>query len=71
MYFIIDIHWKRHTPQDGTASSGRATYAEFAKTLTSAKARAARKFNRHYGIHLTIESVEQKQDPSGIFTPSH
>jgi hypothetical protein len=58
MLFLIEIHWQRRTPEPERTNTGRTTYAEFSKTLTSAKTNATRKFRLHYGNHLAIEKVE-------------
>lgn len=68
MLFIIDIAWTRRAPEPGRPDNGTTTYSEYARTLTTAKRRAAAKFRRHYGAHLAIRSATEKQDPAGIFT---
>jgi hypothetical protein len=68
MLYLIEIHWTRRSPELGRPDSGRATYAEFAKTFTAARNKAVRKFNRHLGMHLSIQRVAEKQDPAGIFS---
>ncbi len=67
MLHLIDIHWNRRVPQAGKAASGFSTYAEASRYLSGAKAKAVRKFNRHFGMHLSIERVAEKADPAGIF----
>jgi hypothetical protein len=68
--FIIDISWQRRNPQDGDEQTGTKTYAEYARPLTRATTQASKKFRRHYGMHLAIQKVAEKQDPAGIFTSS-
>jgi hypothetical protein len=69
MLYLINIHWKRRQPQEGRSNKGRATYPENARTFNAAKAKAVRKFNRHFGMHLAIDQVAEFQDPAGIFQP--
>lgn len=68
MLFIINVHWKRRSPEPGRPNKGHSTYAEYGRTLLAAKRKAATKFRRHYGLHLAIERTEEFNDPAGIFT---
>lgn len=70
MLYLINIHWTRRVPEDGRPTNGKSTYAEYARTLTGAKRKAAAKFRRHYGLHLDVTRTEEFQDPAGIFTSS-
>lgn len=69
MLYLINIHWTRRKAEEGRPSKGRATYPENARTLNAAKTKAVRKFNRHYGMLLTIDEVAEVQDPAGIHQP--
>jgi hypothetical protein len=68
MLFLIDIQWHRRKAESDRAKSGKATYAENARSLAAAKNKAVRKFNRHFGMHLAIDQVAEKPDPAGIFS---
>jgi hypothetical protein len=68
MLFLIDIHWKRRSPLAGKPDHGTATYAEQARYLNAAKSKAIRKFNHHFGMHLSITQTVEKADPAGIFS---
>ena len=68
MLFIINITWHRRTPEAGRPQTGRATYAMTGRTFNAAKAKAVRKFNRHFGMHLAVDDVSEFQDPAGILT---
>lgn len=67
MLYLINIHWRRRQPEDGRPDTGRSTYTERGKYFATARNRAVRKFNRHFGTHLAIEKVEEYQDPAGIY----
>lgn len=68
MLYLINIHWTRRKAEEGRPHKGRATYPEQARTLTAARNKAVRKFNRHFGMHLSIDQVAEFQDPAGIFS---
>lgn len=65
--YIIDIHWQRRAPEEGRAQTGFSTYAMAGRSFSVAKGKAVRKFNRHFGMHLSISKTTEKQDPAGIF----
>jgi hypothetical protein len=67
MLYLININWTRRQPEEGRPSKGRVTFPEQGRTLTTAKNKAVRKFNRHFGMHLAIDQVAEFQDPAGIF----
>ena len=67
MLYLIQIHWTRRQPEPDRSDTGTTTYAEFARTLTTAKRQATAKFRRHYGSHLAIQSTTEKQDPAGLY----
>jgi len=66
MLYLIQVHWQRRTPEPGRPDKGTTTYAEFARSLGAAKRKAAGKFRRHYGMHLSTTSTTEKPDPAGI-----
>jgi hypothetical protein len=68
MLYLIDIHWQRRSPEEGRPQTGYSTYSMAGRTYTVAKGKAVRKFNRHFGMHLAINKVTEKQDPAGIFS---
>ena len=67
MLYLINIHWRRRSPHPEKPATGKSTYPENARTLTAAKNKAIKKFNRHLGTHLAIEKTTELQDPAGIF----
>jgi hypothetical protein len=67
--FLIDVHWQRRTPEAGRPQTGFSTYAMAGRSLSIAKGKVIRKFNRHFGLHLSINKTVEKQDPAGIFHP--
>lgn len=67
MLFLIDIHWQRRAPEADRPQTGIETYAIGGRSFNAAKGKAIRKFNRHFGLHLSIAKTVEKADPAGIF----
>lgn len=67
MLFLIDIHWQRRSPEPEREDSGISTYAMAGRSFAAAKSKAIRKFNRHFGLHLSISKTVEKADPAGVF----
>jgi hypothetical protein len=70
MLYLIDIVWIRRSSEPDRPDSGTTTYAEFARTLTGAKRKAAAKFRRHYGMHLILLNAREQPDPAGLYQGS-
>jgi hypothetical protein len=67
MLFLIDIHWQRRAKESDRPQSGIETYAIAGRTFNAAKSKAIRKFNRHFGMFLSIDKAIEKADPAGVF----
>jgi hypothetical protein len=68
MLYLIDITWHRRTPETGRPQTGIETVPIAGRSLADAKSKAFKKFNLHYGMHLAIQQVSEKQDPAAIHT---
>jgi hypothetical protein len=66
MLYLIDITWNRRTPETDRPKTGVETVAMAGRSFTVAKGKAVRKFNLHFGMHLAIQKVTEKQDPAQI-----